>query len=342
MTTMTFRGFTFREARNGSIASYKKSSFTAVVSDDHSFQYSLLPRTDDGSRYIEIDNTGAGYRMTLDGQLIASGQLDMFAANLSWKGKTHTILGFDLPNGDTFFTGMGGSPLPNFASLSSFKKFAMEARLSDPSGPFGPGKTIFLKDFISKTLQTENDRLTLAEDTFTDGTPVATGAGNDRVTGNSGTNVIDLGAGNDNGNGGQGDDTVIGGDGNDRLNGGTDNDSLSGGLGNDKLAGDAGDDTLSGGAGNDELRGGGGDDLLDGGTGADSFIFDSEDGSFSAQIDGYETGEIIQLRRFGLDGDLPELVQQGEDVIIQLSETQTILVTQTTVDALSDSIMTLF
>lgn len=359
MTTLTFRGYSFKEARNGSVASYKKSELSVVVSDDYAFRYSLLPRTDDGSRYIDLSSTGSNYLLQLNGKALQPNSLDFFASNISWKGKTHTIFGFDLPNGETFFTGMGGKPLPNISNLANFRKFAQEATDSDPSGAFGPGKMIFLKNFISKTAQTENDRFTLPENgSFSDGQLVQTGRGNDRVTGNSGDNAIDLGSGNDTGNGGRGNDTIIGGTGNDRLNGGLDNDSLSGGAGNDTLNGDLGDDTLSGDAGNDSLAGGAGDDLLlggdgadtlvggggqdtlDGGAGADLFVFDNSAGAFEAQIDGYEANEIINLRNFNLNGAQPELVQVEEDVRIVLSETQSILVTQTTDSDLS--IITLF
>lgn len=138
---------------------------------------------------------------------------------------------------------------------------------------------------------------------------VATGSGNDKVTGdglanllvgNSGNDTLDGGKGRDLLRGGNGEDSLVGGAGNDTLEGGNQSDSLnaggnndsvsggsygdtlSGGTGNDLLSGDNGDDillggknsdTLLGGQGKDLLTGGGGKDVLTGGTEADTFVF---------------------------------------------------------------------
>jgi len=77
-------------------------------------------------------------------------------------------------------------------------------------------------------------------------TNLATGPGNDTITGNAAGNEIRAGAGND---------------------------TASAGSGNDRVFGDAGNDTLAGDAGNDLLDGGAGTDILAGGLGKDAFVY---------------------------------------------------------------------
>ena len=86
-------------------------------------------------------------------------------------------------------------------------------------------------------------------------------AGNDSITANAVSTVVDL-------TGGAGDDTILG---------GQNNDSLYGGIGNDALQGAGGSDFLFGGADNDafEYITGTGYDHIDGGTGTDSMVFGS-------------------------------------------------------------------
>jgi Ca2+-binding RTX toxin-like protein len=115
-------------------------------------------------------------------------------------------------------------------------------------------------------------------------TGVASGAGNDTVTGAenvSGSSHADTlrgTAGNDvlNGRGGAdaiqglgGDDVVNGGEGADELGGGAGNDRVNGGGGADAVRGGGGNDTLQGGPAADTLYGGGGNDSLSGGAGKD-------------------------------------------------------------------------
>lgn len=98
------------------------------------------------------------------------------------------------------------------------------------------------------------------------------GAGNDRLTGGGGTNLIQGDDGNDTLTGGSSDDTVYGGTGNDRLIGGAGVNQMFGEDGNDSLTGGVGNEFLDGGAGNDTLNGGAGDDSLFGNTGRDNLI----------------------------------------------------------------------
>lgn len=80
-------------------------------------------------------------------------------------------------------------------------------------------------------------------------------AGDDRILGGFGNDVLDADGGRDFVDGRQGDDSV------------------GGGLGNDTLLGGAGDDSLSGGDGDDQLWGGLGADRLDGGAGRDMAVY---------------------------------------------------------------------
>jgi hypothetical protein len=75
--------------------------------------------------------------------------------------------------------------------------------------------------------------------------------------------AVDAGAGNDRVWGGNGDDVIAGGDGNDRIFGRNGDDALDGGNGDDFLSGDVGDDDMVGGPGRDKLVGGIGNDSTD-------------------------------------------------------------------------------
>jgi len=100
-------------------------------------------------------------------------------------------------------------------------------------------------------------------------------AGDDRVQGGVGPEVIDALAGNDIVQGGAGRDVIQGGLGDDTLYGDSGNDSLSDYAGNNSLLGGAGDDALngagylSGGEGDDALTGSG---VIDGGIGNDQLL----------------------------------------------------------------------
>jgi serralysin len=90
------------------------------------------------------------------------------------------------------------------------------------------------------------------------------GAGDDRLFGNSAANALRGNAGND---------RLAGVDGNDTLSAGAGSDELHGGAGRDVLYGGSGVDRLYGDFGNDRLLGQGGADTLTGGAGADTFVF---------------------------------------------------------------------
>lgn len=95
------------------------------------------------------------------------------------------------------------------------------------------------------------------------------GAGDDVLTGDAVSNVLNGGIGNDTVYGGIGADTINGASGDDSLLGDAGTDRLDGSGGNDTLLGGGGVDTLNGGSGADWLFGGDSADSLDGGTGGD-------------------------------------------------------------------------
>ena len=107
------------------------------------------------------------------------------------------------------------------------------------------------------------------------------GNGDDNLTGDSNSNIIEAGAGADTVRGGDGDDSIYGYfSANASGYSGEGDDILYGEAGNDTLVGGAGDDTLDGGTGADILTGdGGADDYARGGsTGTDTFILRLGDG----------------------------------------------------------------
>ncbi|MEC3860643.1 tandem-95 repeat protein [Mesobacterium sp. TK19101] len=138
--------------------------------------------------------------------------------------------------------------------------------------------------------------------TFADGTiwthatlramALATGDGNDAVTG--------TGFG----------ETIAGQGGDDTLDGAGGNDSLLGGTGSDQLSGGEGNDTLSGGAGRDLLDGGPGDDTYRFGTGDGNVIITDGDGA-----------NVLDLSAGILPGDVV-VSALGDDIHLRLGATE--------------------
>jgi uncharacterized protein len=98
---------------------------------------------------------------------------------------------------------------------------------------------------------------------------ICAGRGDDRVDGGDGDDEVDGGRGDDRVEGGDGDDWIDAGRGDDRVEGGDGDDEIDGGRGDDRLDGGDGDDQIDGGRGDDRLDGGDGRDQLDGGPGDD-------------------------------------------------------------------------
>lgn len=133
---------------------------------------------------------------------------------------------------------------------------------------------------------------------------VATGSGDDSVTGNRAANTISLGAGDDRATGGRGNDLLQGGSGADVLFGGRDADTLHGGSDDDLLYGGGGRDTLHGDGGGDRLDGQGGNDALYGGSGADVLLGGSGADFLSGEDDAdWLNGARGRDRLYGDAGD---------------------------------------
>ena len=155
-------------------------------------------------------------------------------------------------------------------------------------------------------------------------------SGNDQLWGEAGSDTLNGHSGNDILMGGDGRDKLIGGGGDDTLSGGSHNDKLYGGSGNDQLSGDAGNDYLTAGSGNDVINGGSGNDKLRGGSGEDNFVFDFTDGSVgSDRIYDFSIDDMITLigSTFATYDDIYASCQQnGDDVFLQMSETDVLTI----------------
>lgn len=217
---------------------------------------------------------------------------------------------------------LSGLPAPEFRSLWAMNKwFADQTVTTGASGAQNAAPpALALSDMPSVRSVMRDDVITLREGRAD--LPVDTGAGNDRVTGNSAANRIDLGIGND------------------LVDGAGGNDTLLGGLGNDKLKGGAGMDVLDGGAGRDWLDGGFGDDLLSGGAGADRFVFRGTSGTDSI-TDFQDEVDVLDLRGYGLTSSTvgTRMIQLDDDVRISLASGAVVLVEGITVAALIDDLI---
>ena len=127
-------------------------------------------------------------------------------------------------------------------------------------------------------------------------------AGDDRLVGTAGSDVLWGHDGDDLLQGLGGDDVLFGGDGRDDLRGDAGDDRLFGGAGDDRLAGGSGDDRLDGGDGDDVLEGGTGDDWLTGGAGADVFAFRTGDLTGHDTVTDWQAG-VDKLSFRGVDLD---------------------------------------
>jgi len=114
--------------------------------------------------------------------------------------------------------------------------------------------------------------------------------------------------------------------------------NLKGGSGNDYLAGDSYSDTLSGGDGFDTLEGSGGDDTLSGGGNGDIFVFSSGSGQDIIQdfTQGTGVGDVIRFYYTPFDNmslaTIKNNMQQvGSDVVLTLSDTDSITLIGTTI-----------
>lgn len=155
--------------------------------------------------------------------------------------------------------------------------------------------------------------------------------GNDRLVGNADDDIL-LGA--------AGRDRLKGQAGNDLLKGGADNDRLNSGAGRDRLNGQGGDDILRGGSSRDILRGGAGDDRLVGdagkdliktGGGRDRILVKSNSG-FDRVTDFRNNFDVIDL--VGVGFDQVNLLQRGDDVLVKLGRSNSLLLQDTDLNAI--------
>lgn len=159
--------------------------------------------------------------------------------------------------------------------------------------------------------------------------------------------VIAYGTKIENATGGSGDDTIIGnlldniligGEGRDILRGRNGDDTIQGGTQGDRLSGNLGNDTLSGQGGRDKLNGGQGDDLLYGGAGKDKFVFGL--GYDNDQILDFQDGlDRIKFNDLGTVEDvLGHATQDGDNVVFDFGDGDSLTVWNTTIAAVSDDI----
>lgn len=104
---------------------------------------------------------------------------------------------------------------------------------------------------------------------------------------------------------------IIGTAGNERLDGNAGVNILSGMNGNDQLNGLAGDDFLYGGAGNDTLNGGLGADLMDGGAGNDSYVVDNVGDIVIEGVNGGTDTVSTSLNNYVLTANVENLTFTG-------------------------------
>lgn len=301
---------------------YNLASVQIVASDD--FRFSLPVAG--GPAFAPL--AGEIFGLRVGGQMWGTGALP--AANLLTASATDgassqfLLLSRPIAAGavEKLYIQISGPPAPDFKSLWAMNRWFADQTVT--AGPTPPENTaapaLGLSDLPSVRSVMRDDVFTLREGRAD--LPVASGAGNDRVTGNSAANRIDAGIGND------------------IIDGAGGNDTLLGGLGNDKLKGGTGMDVLDGGAGRDWLDGGFGDDLLSGGAGADRFVFRGASGTDSI-LDFQDEIDVLDLRGYGLTASTitSRMIQMADDVRIELGPGAVVLVEGITIAALVDDLI---
>jgi Ca2+-binding RTX toxin-like protein len=134
---------------------------------------------------------------------------------------------------------------------------------------------------------------------------------------------------------------MTGNSGRNTLNGARGNDTLDGGGGNDRLTGGQGNDLLKGSTGADTLDGGSGRDVLTGGGGADVFVFAAGSGR-DVITDFRKSADMIQLRDLGVSSfsEVRALATRVDgDVVIRFGEGDTLILRDTTIQALSEAMI---
>lgn len=325
MATFNLRGFRFVD-KPAKPDAFFRVNVEIVASDDFNFSYAIsgananqlgatLNSAEGDLFAIRQGNKNllSGYELTVE-RLVAGGGA----------ASTFFVFSKDLrPNvTEKIYVQIGGPAVPNFGSASAFKSWVADRNLTQfpTNDPLGPNQTLQVTDLVASSSRKANDVITLDADRGSE--RVSSGTGNDTVTGNNVANDISLGRGNDKGFGRGGNDTI------------------SGGLGADSLDGGNGNDVLRGGAGADTIIGGAGNDTLSGGRDADVFVFTQVAGN-DRIIDFRNNVDDLDLRAFNFTETqlTGRLAQLGDNVVITLSDTQSITVEKITVAALMDDIL---
>ena len=313
----------------------------------------------DGTDFItggsgdDIIHAGAGYDFP---EMIWDG-----AGNDAVYGEGDQDIIFGSAGNDYYDGGTGGSLQPFEFDVVTYEDASAgividmglssgQAHSSGVGDPAGIGIDTLVN--IEAVTGTDFDDVMTAGDA---GMTFAGGGGNDTLTGGSGDDLLNGGSGDDVLDGGAGNDTadyggsaggvtvslaVTGpqdtvGAGTDTLIGienliGTDQaDVLTGNDADNNINGFAGDDILSGGGGNDTLSSISGNAQFDGGDGNDTIqsvfgfrnVIDFHAGDDQDQV--YNIESFDEVRLFGY-ASAQSIVQDGDDVIVTLSETDSI------------------
>lgn len=326
MATFNLRGFRFVDKPFRPDAFFKVN-VQFVVSDDFTFSYAISGSNANNLGVTLNSTNGDIYAIRQGGTKDLTQGYELTAERLVTSGgaaSTFFVFSKELRPGVTekIYVQISGSEVPDFTSASAFRNWTADRSLTQfpANDPLGPNTTLAVSDLVANGSRLGEDVITL--DVDWDDDLVSTGGGDDSVTGNARANRMDLGFGDDTASGAGGNDTILG------------------GLGADSLMGAAGNDSLNGGFGRDILMGGDGDDILTGGARADRFVFAVNAGS-DRITDFRNDVDILDLRAFNLTETqlTPRLAQLGDNVVITLSDTQSITVEKITVSALMDDIL---
>ncbi len=172
--------------------------------------------------------------------------------------------------------------------------------------------------FADGTVWTADDLAGMAVFSSTEGSDYLRGTeGDDFLQGMGGSDLV-AGEG--------GGDILYGGSGNDYLEGGADNDSLRDADGGNYYNGGAGDDELQGSGGADFLMGGTGNDSFTSGDGPDVIAFNVGDGQDTMHVNGTSESQddTVSLGGAGLDYANLSLQKNGDDLVLQVSESDSL------------------
>ncbi|WP_411878273.1 calcium-binding protein [Polaromonas sp. YR568] len=158
--------------------------------------------------------------------------------------------------------------------------------------------------------------------------------GDDTLYGGGGADILSGGEGNDNLDGANGSDVLEGGAGNDYITDSGGGNYYNGGAGNDYLSGSGATDFLMGGIGNDAIRSGDGPDVI---------AFNVGDGQDTVYADGMPNSQDDTLSLGGAGLDYANLVLQknGNDLVLQVSESDSLTFSNWYGDAANQSVLNL-